>query len=199
MPESFWNRIIWSDESKFELKNIKRRQREWCEPSQRLKAKNITHTVKHGGGSLMVWGCFSTAGAGRLVKIDSKMSGEHDVSILQESLNSSAEEMGLGGFIFQTDNDPKHTSKVEKRFFNENNIETLEWPAQGPDLNPIEHLWTTIDDKIPMESRTNIHTFWNKNQAEWIAIPKNISKNLTSSMPKRLRDVIINIGGATKY
>lgn len=54
MPKTFWDKVIWSDESKFELKNEKRRKRVWCEPSQRLKSKNLTHTVKHGGGKLMV-------------------------------------------------------------------------------------------------------------------------------------------------
>lgn len=199
MPKTFWDKVIWSDESKFELKNEKRRKRVWCEPSQRLKSKNITHTVKHGGGSLMVWGCFSSAGVGRLVKVDSKMTGVHYVNILKENLNSSAEEMGLGDFIFQQDNDPKHTSKVANNYFSENNIEKLDWPPQSPDLNPIEHLWTILDDKIPMESRTNIPAFWEKMQSEWRVIPENIIKNLSSSMPNRLREVINNKGGATKY
>lgn len=199
MPKTFWDKVIWSDESKFELKNEKRRKRVWCEPSQRLKSKNLTHTVKHGGGSLMVWGCFSSLGVGRLVKIDSKMTGEHYVNILRENLNSSAEEMCLGDFIFQQDNDPKHTSKVAKNYFRDNNIEQLDWPPQSPDLNPIEHLWTILDDKISIESRTNIPAFWDKMQAEWRAIPKNIMQNLSASMPNRLREVITNKGGATKY
>ena len=199
MPESFWDRVIWSDESKFELKNSKRAKRVWCEPSQKLKSKNIAHTVKHGGGSLMVWGCFSSSGVGRLVKIDTKMTAEYYVNILEENLNNSAVEMCLVDFIFQQDNDPKHTSKVAKSYFQKNNIEVLEWPAQSPDLNPIEHLWTILDDKIPMESRTNFQTFWEKMQSEWRQIPSQTLKNLTLSMPKRLREVIINKGGATKY
>lgn len=170
-----------------------------CEPAQRLKSKNLIHTGKHGGGSLMVWGCFSSSGVGRLVKIDSKMTGEYYVNILEENLYSSEEEMGLGEFIFQQDNEPKHTSKVAKTYFEENNVEKFEWPGQSPDLNLIEHLWAISDDKNPMESRTNIQTFWEKLQSEWRAIPTSTLKNLALSMPKRLREVIKQDQLRTKF
>ena len=41
-------------------------------------------TVKHGGGNIMLRGCFSAAGAGRLVRIEGKMNGEKHREILDE-------------------------------------------------------------------------------------------------------------------
>jgi hypothetical protein len=67
--------------------------------------------VKHGGGSIMLWGCFSAAWTGRLVRIEGKMKGAMYREILGEYLLQSAQDLRLGRrFTFQQDNDPKHTA-----------------------------------------------------------------------------------------
>ena len=56
--------------------------------------------------------------------------------------------MDLDNYIFQQDNDPKHTSLHAKRYFQENDIHMLDLAAQSPDFNLIENLWALIDKKI---------------------------------------------------
>lgn len=198
-PLSFWKTILWTDESKYELKNTKRRARVYCKPTERLKTKYTQGTVKHGGGSLLVWGCFSWKGVGKIVKIDGIMTGESYVNILKENLVPSVKKIGLGRYVFQQDNDPKHTSKVAKQYFVKKKMKMLEWPPQSPDLNPIEHLWGVLDARIPIESRKNGRDFWEGIQTAWDSISVDILHKLVESMPNRLQEVIASKGGHTSY
>jgi hypothetical protein len=52
--------------------------------------------VKHGGGSIMLRGCFSAAKIGRLVRIEGKMNGEKYTEIHDENLLQSDQDLRLG-------------------------------------------------------------------------------------------------------
>ena len=54
-----WSRIVWSDESKFELFGNRMREYCWVKHTGTLDPRAIKPTLKHGGGNIMVWGCFT--------------------------------------------------------------------------------------------------------------------------------------------
>jgi len=91
-------------------------------------------------------GCFSWAGVGNLVKIDGIMTADTYIDTINKNLEKSLLKLGLeGNFIFQQDNDPKHTAKKSQAFFRSCRIKQLEWSPQSPDLNLIENLFWIIE------------------------------------------------------
>ena len=76
------NKIIWSDDTKIELFCLNAKRFVWRKPV-------TIPTVKHGSGSFMLWGCFSAAGTGRLVRMEGKMNGAKYREIFDENLLQS--------------------------------------------------------------------------------------------------------------
>ena len=121
------------------------------------------------------------------------------VRIFLEILNDSVRKMGLSQFVFQQDNDPKHTSKISKEFFQRNGIKLLEWSAQSPDLNPIEHLWAYMKRKLKECPPKNIKELKATLLKIWNEIPKSVCEKLVGSFSNRIEEVIRINGGPTRY
>ena len=77
------------------------------------------------------------------------MNGSMYREILEKNLQKSTTSLGYGrNFVLKHDNDPKHTAKHTKEWFENNGISTLNWPRQSLDLNTIGNLWNTLKVKV---------------------------------------------------
>ncbi|KAF2348584.1 Transposase Tc1-like [Trinorchestia longiramus] len=89
-PAAFWNSVLWSDETKIELFGRNSINYVWREQNEEYKPKCTIPTVKFGGGSIMVWGSFSSSEVGKLHIIEGTMNGRKYGEILEEQLLPSA-------------------------------------------------------------------------------------------------------------
>ena len=200
MPENFWNDVIFTDESKFNLFGSDGKQKVWRKKNTALHQKNLTKTIKHSGGNVMVWECFAASGVGNLEFIDGTMRADSYIGILKHNLHSSAEKLGIRStFKFYQDNDPKHKAFVTREWLLYNCPKVMETPPQSPDCNPIENLWDYLDRRIREGPITSISHLKERLQEEWLKIPSSYTQNLVSSMPRRLKSVIQAKGLHTKY
>ena len=199
-PITKWRNILWSDESKIVLFGGKgSRQYVRRPPNTENDPRYTLKTVKHGGLSIMVWACFSYSGVGPIFMIDGIMDRSVYVNILENVMFPYANrEMPLK-WTFQQDNDPKHTSKLVKSWMASKRIDLMSWPAQSPDLNPIENLWGDVKRYVANANPTSRSQLREVVQKSWERIPVKRCQDLVDSMPRRCQAVIKNNGYTTKY
>ncbi len=75
----------------------------------------------------------------------------------------------------------------------------MDWPNMPPDLNPIEHLWGILKQKVEERKVSNIHLLRDVVMEEWKRTSVTTCEALVNSMPKRVKEVLENNGGHTKY
>jgi len=196
---SKWNNVLWSDETKINLFGNDSRRYVRRPKGKELDVRYTKKTVKHGGGCIMVWGCFSWAGVGPIHRISDTITRFNYKDILAGTMLPYAEENMPLRWVFQQDNDPKHTSKLVKAWFTENEVNVMSWPSQSPDLNPIEHLWGELKRRIGTKTFRNAEELWQYVQKTWYEFPVPTCRKLIASMPKRIAKVLQNKGGYTGY
>lgn len=198
-----WKKVIWSDETKINRYESDGRVWAWKRPHGGLQDHHVQGTVKHGGGHIMLWGCITACGIGNFCKIEGNMDSAVYTDILSDELLNTIDmyDLDRGSIIFQQDNDSKHTSRLAKEWFAANGINVLEWPAQSPDLNPIENLWRTLKRKLLAyeEVPAGVLELWERVKIEWKTITQEECLNLILSMPARVNAVLMAKGGHTKY
>jgi transposase len=195
-----WRKVLFSDEKTFELFGHpnRRNDRIWEESSENVPP---SLTVKH-PAKVHVWGAMSYYGKPELYLFEENLDRHLYVTILERRLAGIDGMFPRGVWMFQQDNDPKHTSKKARAWLDANvpaYIPKEHWPPNSPDLNLQEPLWSILQDRVYAREPRTLAGLKRIIREEWDRIELDTLRKLVDSMPRRLDAVEAANGGNTKY
>ncbi len=194
-----WSKVLFSDESKFCISFGNQGPRVWRKSGEAQNPCCLKSSVKF-PQSVMIWAAMSSAGVGPLCFLKSTVNAAIYQEILEHFMLPSTDKLyGDADFIFQQDLAPAHTAKGTKSWFNDHGVTVLDWPANSPDLNPIENLWGIVKRKMRDTRPNNADDLKAAIKATWASIPPQQCHKLISSMPRWIEAVIKAKGAPTKY
>lgn len=203
---------MFSDESSVQSQSNNRRGWVFRKPHEKF-LKNLVNITLHGKSkiSIMVWAAVWRDGRSELIIMErdsnSRRQG-YTARSYQKALEEGLLPVYDGIHRFQQDNARIHTSASSIEWLQVHAIEYIDWPAHSPDLNPIEHVWKALKERIislfPHLRELNNNEV---SRAElkrcmkeaWAAIPQSLIQRLIESLPRRLEAVIRARGYYTKY
>lgn len=201
-----WEDVIFSDECVFSSANDGP-VRVFRPTGTRHNAEYVAEAYRSGRVSVACWGWISARGLGMLHRIEPGPNGRgltsgQYVHILENVMVPSVRVFYPDGVIyFQQDQSPVHKSRlVQEWFARQDQVELLDWPPCGADLNPIENVWAetkrTIGENWPNPQPTNADALWELISDAWdeVASSESYAATLVRSLPRRLRQVIENDG-----
>ena len=95
------------------------------------------------------------------------------------------------------DGAPSHTARATGGLLQANRINVLPWPSLSPDLNPIEHIWDVIGQRVRSRVPLNIRDL--ERFVEWNGVAQLTLGNYIESMRSRCQAVVNANGGHTRF
>ena len=194
-----WARVLFFDESRFNLSHHDGRIRVFRRRGERFADNCLIEIDRFGGGSVMVWGGIMGRRETNLIVVQGNLNAQGYINqILQPEAVPFLQRHGPA--IIMHDNAMPHVARICRQFLNRNNVNVLPWPVVSPDMNPIEHIWENLCRKV--RARWNVHNLRDLENAsiqEWNNIPNVVIRRYVRSMRGRLAACINSRGGHTRY
>ena len=200
MPQEYWFRVVFTDESL--VQRNPKKQRFWVDEEMEVP----TLQRDRWGPSVLIWGAITYAKTSILEIIQGNFKSEDYLSLLKRRLlknlptlnPKNVKDKDSEALIFQQDGASIHTTPMIFDYFEERNIEVLSWPAKSPNLSLIENVWCALKDKLKRSYDCN-EDLIEDIENEWYSIDSDFIANLYMSMKDRIQSIIDAEGGPTDY
>jgi len=189
-----WNTILFSNESLYNLNHANGRARVYRRQGERFAPVCVRQHGRFGGGGVMV--CEQKT---RLIVIRGNLNAQR---YIDEVLNAEAISFMQRNapVVFQHDNARPHTARITRARLAAANVNTMQWPAKSPDMNPIKHIWDALGRNVRRNHNPqNIHELTNALIAEWNNLPNNLVQHYVNSMRRRVDALLRDRGGHNRY
>lgn len=187
-----WDRVWFSDETYIEV-NYK------CTPIWHKSGQRPTFQKPKFSARIMCWGAISTRFKSKLAVIEGTMTSSRYVDTLKNYLMPNNCEFDIRRMVFQQDGASCHTAKLTGAFFSEVGLMVLPWPANSPDLNPIENIWSVLKQNVEKHAVKTKNDLIRVVEMEWNNLDINFIQKTINSMKNRVEQVISRGGLKCDY
>ncbi|KAL4465561.1 hypothetical protein ABPG72_014010 [Tetrahymena utriculariae] len=146
--QRYWDSVWFSHQSKLNSQKCGTEQVWVFQGEDKLKTEFLKQKSAYNGGlEIQIYGIISVNGPEHLVRYDETLNSEKFQELIQQSLlknNNFNKENNL----LMLDHARIHTSKSTEQFFENNQIQLIEWMDKGADINIIEHVWSQVKDYL---------------------------------------------------
>ncbi len=139
---------------------------------------------------------------GHIALVNEWLNTEKYICILENALVPTIYEfeLGRGHITLMHDNTPAHQAKGVQKWLQHHGYSSLSpWPAQSPDLNPIEHIWDYLARVVLQQLPRNTSELWQCLKTAWNNVSQERTQTRVDSMITRVSNVMHARGGYTKY